>query len=113
MFKKTFNFGVATSSYQIEGTFNQFKTIWCDQKSHIVDHSDGTVACDFYHNYEKDVKWIIDLGVDVYRMSISWARVQPQEKKFSTEGIAYYKKIINILKEHGIKVDLTLYHWDM
>ena len=113
MFKKTFNFGVATSSYQIEGTFNQFKTIWCDQKSQIVDHSDGTVACDFYHNYEKDVKWIIDLGVDVYRMSISWARVQPQEKIFSTEGIAYYKKIINILKEHGIKVDLTLYHWDM
>lgn len=113
MFNKKFLFGVATSSYQIEGTSNEFKTIWCDQKEKIIDQSDGTVACDFYHKYQEDMKWIINLGVDVYRMSISWARIQPEKHMFSNEGIAYYKKIIKRLKRNKVKVDVTLYHWDM
>ncbi|MFA5470424.1 MAG: family 1 glycosylhydrolase [Acholeplasmataceae bacterium] len=113
MFNKKFLFGVATSSYQIEGTFDEFKTIWCDKKDHIDDQSDGKIACDFYHNYKDDIKWIKNLGVDVYRMSISWARIQPEKELFSDQGIAFYKDLFKLLKKNKIKVDVTLYHWDM
>ncbi|MCD4826627.1 MAG: family 1 glycosylhydrolase [Acholeplasmataceae bacterium] len=113
MFDKEFLFGVATSAYQIEGTHHKFETIWCDEKQHIDDLSDGEIACDFYHKYKDDIKYILDLGVDVYRMSISWARIEPKENEFSDEGINFYKNIFKILKDNQIKIDVTLYHWDM
>ncbi len=108
-----FLFGVATAAYQIEGTHKKFDTIWDHHEDLISDHSNCDVACDFYHRYEEDIKYIERLGVDVYRMSISWARVQPKENAFSLEGINFYKRVIKSLKDKNIKVDLTLYHWDM
>jgi beta-glucosidase len=113
MFDKRFLFGVATSAYQIEGTHKEFETIWCNEKSHIDDHSDGEIACDFYNRYIEDIKYIINLGVDVYRMSISWARIQPKKNVFSQVAIDYYKNLFKLLKSKGIKIDVTLYHWDM
>ncbi|MFA6801091.1 MAG: family 1 glycosylhydrolase, partial [Acholeplasmataceae bacterium] len=108
-----FLFGVATAAYQIEGTHQAFRTIWDGHEDLILDHSNCDVACDFYHQYEKDIEMIKALDVDVYRMSISWARIQPKINEFSKEGIAFYHKIFTILKEKNILIDVTLYHWDM
>lgn len=113
MSHKKFLFGVATSSYQIEGTNNKFESIWDNQNDKIIDQSDGRIACDFYHLYEKDIEYIENLGVDVYRMSLSWARIQPKRGEFSKEAITFYKHMLKTLLDKGIKVDVTLYHWDM
>ncbi len=110
---KQFLFGVATAAYQIEGTQKAFKTIWDDHLDQIEDRSNCDIACDFYHQYEKDIEYIKNLNVDVYRMSISWARIQPKKDEFSSEGILFYKTIFELLKEKNIMVDVTLYHWDM
>ncbi len=110
---KDFLFGVATAAYQIEGTHKKFDTIWDHHEDLILDHSNCDVACDFYHRYEEDIKSIKDLGVDCYRMSISWARVQPTEDTFSEEGIKFYKRIFELIKSYDLLVDVTLYHWDM
>ncbi len=113
MLKKGFQFGVSTSSYQIEGTKNKFKSIWDLETRNVIDKSDGSIACDFYSKYIEDIKLIKDLGVDVYRMSLSWARIQPYENSFSEDGIDFYHRVFKELKRQDIKVDVTLYHWDM
>lgn len=110
---KNFLLGVSTSSLQIEGTNNKFETIWDIPERNILDNSNCTHACKFIENYKDDVKLIKNLGVDVYRMSLSWARVWPSEEGFSKEGIEFYHQLFKELKKNNILVDVTLYHWDM
>ncbi|KAE8711176.1 hypothetical protein F3Y22_tig00110303pilonHSYRG00456 [Hibiscus syriacus] len=82
-FPPNFVFGVATSSYQIEGACNEGgrgPSIW-DSFSHtegkIIDGSNGDVAVDHYHRYKEDVDLIHKFGFDAYRFSISWSRIFP------------------------------------
>lgn len=113
MLTKDFMFGVSTSSYQIEGTHNKFKSIWDKSSKNIINQQYGEIACDFYNRYVDDIQLIKTLGVDVYRMSLSWARIQPTANGFSEEGVEFYRQVLKQLKKQGILVDLTLYHWDM
>lgn len=111
-----FIFGVATSSYQIEGTHNNFESIWdtfAKKEGTVIDGTDGTVACDHEHLYKKDVEIIKNLGVDSYRFSISWARIIPRKGYVSEEGIKFYIDLFEELKSKNIKPSVTLYHWDM
>lgn len=111
--RKDFKFGVATSSLQIEGTKGKFKTIWDLPENNVLDQSNCKDACNFFNTYKDDVQLIKNLGVDVYRMSLSWARICPNEFGFSKEGINFYHHLFKELKNNGILVDVTLYHWDM
>src|SRR5690349_24900896 len=78
-----FRFGTSTAAYQIEGAATEDgrgPSIW-DTFSHeqgrISDGSTGDVACDHYHRYPEDIALMTGLGVDAYRFSIAWARIQP------------------------------------
>ena len=113
MFEKDFIFGVATSSFQIEGTHQKFKTLWDIDHTKIKDGANGNIACDHVNLYESDILLIKKLGVDAYRLSFSWARLQPTPEAFSKEGIQFYLDVLMALKTQGIKVSATLYHWDM
>jgi beta-glucosidase len=83
-FPDNFVWGVATSSFQIEGAAEadgKGPSIWdrfCRQPGAIADGSNGDVACDHYHRLEQDLDLIASLGVDAYRFSVSWPRVQPE-----------------------------------
>ncbi|UUZ53633.1 family 1 glycosylhydrolase [Massilia sp. H-1] len=85
-FPADFTWGVATSAFQIEGASaadGKGPSIWdtfCSQPGTIKDGSDGSVACDHYHRYREDVGLIASLGVDAYRFSMAWSRVQPTGK---------------------------------
>ncbi|XVF30225.1 hypothetical protein REPUB_Repub16aG0039200 [Reevesia pubescens] len=120
-FPPSFVFGVATSSYQIEGACNEGNrgaSIW-DSFSHtqgkIIDGSNGDVAVDHYHRYKEDVNLIHKFGFDAYRFSISWSRIFPDGlgTKVNDEGITFYNNLINALLEKGIQPYVTLYHWDL
>lgn len=82
-FPTDFIWGVATSAYQIEGaaqTDGRGPSVWdtfCAQKGAIADGSNGDKACDHYHRYEDDLDLMAGMGVNAYRFSISWSRVQP------------------------------------
>jgi beta-glucosidase len=78
-----FEFGVAMASYQIEGAVDEdgrSPSIW-DTFSHtpgkVVGGDTGDVACEHYHRYPEDVALMADLGVDSYRFSVAWPRIQP------------------------------------
>jgi beta-glucosidase len=119
-FPPNFVWGVATSAFQIEGAFDadgKGPSIWdtfCRNPSNIIDHSNGDVACDHYHRYRDDVALMAGLGVDAYRFSMAWARVQPTGKgAWNEKGFDFYKRLLDALQEKGIAPHLTLYHWDL
>jgi beta-glucosidase len=115
-----FELGVATAAYQIEGAVNEGGrglSIW-DTFSHtpgrVAGGDTGDVACDHYHRYEQDVRLMGDLGVDSYRLSVAWPRVQPEGRGAANrDGLAFYDRLVDLLLEQGIAPAVTLYHWDL
>lgn len=118
-FPEGFQFGVATSSYQIEG--HQFggagRTHWDDfaaTPGNVVRAENGALGCDHYNRLEEDLDLIAALGVDAYRFSTSWARVLPEGRgPVNEEGLDFYERLVDGLLERGIKPAATLYHWEM
>jgi beta-glucosidase len=115
-----FMWGVSTSAYQIEGATaedGRGPSIWdtfAAEPGHIADGTTGEVACDHYHRYAEDVALIAGLGVDAYRFSISWPRVQPDGTgPANPAGLAFYDRLVDALLERGVDPVATLFHWDL
>jgi beta-glucosidase len=113
-----FVWGAATASFQIEGDAeHRGPSIWdrmCDEPGRIADGSNGLVACDHVNRYEQDVALMRELGVDAYRFSISWPRVQPGGRgPVSAQGLAFYDRLVDTLLAAGIEPWITQYHWDL
>jgi beta-glucosidase len=119
-FPRSFVWGTATSAFQIEGAARadgKGPSIWddfCRIPGVIADGSNGDVACDHYHRLEADLDLIADLGVDAYRFSISWPRVQPGGMgPANSAGLDFYERLVDGLLERKIHPYATLYHWDL
>ncbi|MGV8885652.1 MAG: GH1 family beta-glucosidase [Microbacteriaceae bacterium] len=118
-FPNDFLFGVATAAYQIEGAAHEggrTDSIWdafARVPGAVVDGHNGDVACDHYHRYESDVKLMADLGLQTYRFSTSWSRIQPDGGPVNAAGLDFYSRLVDQLLENNIKPWLTLYHWDL
>ena len=114
---KAFTYGVATAAFQIEGAAElRLTNIWdtfCANQGNIADGSDGSVACDHYHRWQHDLDLISELGVDAYRFSISWSRVMNEDGSLNQQGVDFYIRILDCLKDRGIQSFVTLYHWDL
>jgi beta-glucosidase len=113
-----FTVGVGTSAWQVEGaTAGRGRTIWdefSDVPGAIRDGSHGDPACEHLARMESDVALLGWLGVDAYRFSISWARVQPGgQGPISVAGLDHYDRLCDALLEQGITPLVTLYHWDL
>ncbi|BCJ41813.1 beta-glucosidase [Actinoplanes ianthinogenes] len=112
----SFTWGVATSAYQIEGAAaedGRTPSIW-DTFAHEVVGEHGDVACDHYHRMPSDVRLIKSLGVNAYRFSVSWTRVQPGGRGPANKpGLDFYDRLVDELLANGIDPWLTLYHWDL
>jgi beta-glucosidase len=119
-FPSSFKWGVATSSYQIEGAVaedGRTPSIWdtfCRVPGAVHGGDNGDVACDHYHRMPQDVALIKSLGVDTYRFSIAWPRVQPRGSgPVNPAGLAFYDALVDELLAAGIDPWVTLYHWDL
>jgi beta-glucosidase len=119
-FPASFVWGTATASYQIEGAVTEDgrgPSIWdtfSRQPGAIVDGDTGDVADDHYHRYPEDVALMADLGVDAYRFSIAWPRIQADGTgPANSAGIGFYRNLAEQLLEKGITPWATLYHWDL
>lgn len=114
---KQFLYGVATASFQIEGGIDhRLPCIWdafCATEGKIADSSNGAIACDHYNRWQQDVELIESLGVDAYRLSISWPRVIKENGELNAEGVEFYSNLLDALLAKGIKPFVTLYHWDL
>lgn len=120
-FPRDFQFGVATSAFQIEGAWDldgKGPSIW-DTFSHTPgkvwrDEPGGEVAVDHYHRFREDVAIMKDLGLDTYRFSLSWPRLLPEGTgRVNQAGLDFYKRLLDELDDAGIASNVTLYHWDL
>ena len=117
---KDFIWGVATSSYQIEGGFesgNRGRCIWddfCDVPGAIFDGTRGGIGIDHINRHKDDVQLMKNIGIDSYRFSFSWPRVQAGgEGAANQKGLDFYDSLIDTLLAKGITPNATLYHWDL
>ncbi|MFJ2816309.1 GH1 family beta-glucosidase [Streptomyces sp. NPDC087294] len=110
-FPADFLWGVSTSAHQIEGAADTREaSVWdtfTAVAGQVKDGSTAAVACDHYHRYREDVALLAGLGVDAYRFSISWPRVN------SPGGLDFYDRLVDELCAAGIRPVPTLFHWDL
>ncbi|MGW0815954.1 GH1 family beta-glucosidase [Streptomyces viridiviolaceus] len=110
-FPDGFLWGVSTSAHQIEGAASlRERSVWdafTERPGRVKDGSTAAVACDHYHRYREDVALLADLGVDAYRFSVSWPRVN------SPGGLDFYDRLVDELCAAGVRPVPTLFHWDL
>jgi beta-glucosidase len=118
-FPTDFRFGVATAAFQIEGSTHvdgRTDSIWdafARVPGAVVGGESGEPACDHYRRSSDDVALMRELGIQTYRFSTSWARVQPDGRAVNPAGLDFYSRLVDDLLEAGIQPWLTLYHWDL
>jgi beta-glucosidase len=119
-FPEGFQWGAATSAFQIEGAWEQDgkgESIWdrfCHTPGKILGSDTGDLACDHYNRWRDDVDLMRNMNLQSYRFSISWPRVIPNGTgSVNAKGLDFYERLVDGLLERGIEPCPTLYHWDL
>ncbi len=119
-FPKNFVWGAATSAYQVEGAVSEDgkgESIWdrfARTPGKVERDETGDIACDQYHRYADDIELMREVGLPVYRFSISWPRIYPEGTGVvNSKGLEYYDRLVDALIEAGVEPWITLYHWDL
>jgi beta-glucosidase len=110
-FPSRFFWGTATAAHQVEGG-NVYNDNW------VLEHVPGTPyvessgdACDHYHRYREDIALLADLGFTLYRFSLEWSRIEPEEGEFSLAQLDHYRRMLATCHEHGITPMVTFHHF--
>lgn len=119
-FPDGFIWGAATSAQQIEGARHEGgrgESIWdrfAATPGKIEDGSNPDISCDHYHRWREDIGLMKRLGLDAYRFSIAWPRIQPEGCGTpNAAGLDFYDALVDGLLAAGIQPFPTLYHWDL
>lgn len=109
IFSDDFLWGASTAAHQVEG--NNLNSDWwlIEQGPYGLQRSgDGL---DSYHRFDQDMRLLADAGLNAYRFSIEWARVEPSPGQFSHAELAHYRRMIDTAKALGLTPVVTLHHF--
>ncbi|MBO6040020.1 MAG: glycoside hydrolase family 1 protein, partial [Oscillospiraceae bacterium] len=110
-FPKGFFIGAATAAHQVEGN-NIHSDYWAQE---LLPHTSfvepSGVACDHYNRYEEDIRLLADAGLNAYRFSVEWARIEPEEGQFDENEIEHYRKVVACCRANGVEPIVTLLHF--
>lgn len=120
-FPKGFLWGSAVSAYQVEGG-NIYSDWWAwehsekrlaelKQNGKDPEKYQSGDACDFYHRFREDIGLASNLGQNAFRLSLEWSRIEPEEGKFSSEAVGYYREVLKTLRQHKMSPVVTLFHF--
>jgi beta-glucosidase len=108
-----FLFGTATAAHQIEGgNVNSDWWRWEHDPASPCEEPSGD-ACDSYHRWPNDLDIVAELGLDVYRFSVEWARIEPEPGEFSRAQLEHYARIVAGCRDRGIVPMVTLQHFTL
>ncbi|HEY6563091.1 MAG TPA: GH1 family beta-glucosidase [Pirellulaceae bacterium] len=119
-FPAGFRWGVATSAFQIEGSpraegagpsnWSEF----CHEPNRIANGDHGDITCDHFRRWRDDLRLLVELGVNSYRFSLSWARILPEGiGRVNQRGLDFYSRLTDELLSLNITPCVTLLHWDL
>jgi len=110
-FPSSFEWGTATAAHQIEGqNWNNDWWEWEHRPGSGVAEPSGD-ACDSWDRWREDVALVRELGLNTYRFSIEWSRIEPEEGEWSHAAIDHYRRIGEALREDGIQPVVTFHHF--
>jgi beta-glucosidase len=105
--------GVATSAHQVEG--DDVHTDWWEFEHATAGHPSrrhaSGRAVEFWTRFRDDVAGMREHGIEAHRLSVSWARVEPQEGRFDEAALDHYAEIVGAHRDAGIRVAVTLLHF--
>jgi beta-glucosidase len=110
-FPDGFMWGTATAAHQVEG--DNTNTDWWDWENRPgtpVAEPSGT-AIEQFTRYRDDIALLAALGFGVYRFSVEWARIEPEEGVFDTEALRHYRAVVAAVRSHGMEPMVTLHHF--
>lgn len=103
--------GVASAAAQIEGgNVDHQWNAWADA-GHIKDGTSPRRANDHYVRWKEDIDLMASMGIQVYRLGVEWARIEPREGVFDEEAIAYYCTLLQYIRSCGMEPLVTLHHF--
>lgn len=106
-----FLWGAATAAHQVEGN-NVNSDCWAlehAQPSLFLEPSGD--AADQYHRYGEDIGIVADLGLNAYRFSVEWARVEPEAGFVSEAALDHYRRVADACLARGLAPAVTLHHF--
>ena len=109
--KEGMKLGVASAATQIEG--GDIRHSWMDWylQGHIQDGSTPARANQHYRLWREDAALMKEMGIEIYRLGVEWARIEPQQGAYDEAVIRHYKEEIKLLLEYGIQPLVTLHHF--
>src|SRR5947208_3570355 len=108
-FPDGFLWGAATAAHQIEGN-NVYSDWWRAEQAGLLPHA-SEAACDSWNCWPDDVRLLTQLGLNAYRMSVEWARIEPRQGQFDQAALDTYRRQLDALRQAGIEPMLTLHHF--
>jgi beta-glucosidase len=113
VFPSSFLWGAATAAHQVEG--GNENSDWWDWERRpgtpCVDRSG--VACDHYRRYPEDVALLAGLGLNTYRYSVEWARIEPEDGAIAQDALDHYRRMTDAVGEAGLTPVVTLHHFTL
>ncbi len=111
-FKLPTNFllGAASSAHQVEGN-NTNSDWWHEERLGKLPKSGD--AADHYNRFDEDFSLAKSIGLEAMRISIEWARIEPQPNKWDTDAIEHYRKVLQTMKKQGLTRMVTLHHFTL
>ena len=110
-FEKSFMLGAATAAHQVEGN-NIYSDCWAqEQLLHSNFDEPSLDAVDHYHRYEEDIRLLAETGLNTYRFSVEWARIQPTPEQWVEEEVQHYRSVLDCCRKNGITPIVTMHHF--
>ncbi|PGV53818.1 glycoside hydrolase family 1 protein [Bacillus sp. AFS037270] len=111
VFPNSFLWGTATSAYQVEGN-NDKSDMWAEEYSEGSPYRDYSGdAVDHYNRYKQDIELMASLGLNSYRFSIEWARIEPEQGIYSQKELDHYRDVIKVCYDNHITPVVTMMHF--
>jgi beta-glucosidase len=112
-FPESFLFGAAVSAHQVEGGNTNSDWWWWEHLQSTPVHEPSGDACDFYHRYRDDIAMLASFGLNAFRFSIEWARIEPAEGEFSRAALDHYRRVLEACHEHRVMPIVTFHHFTL
>ncbi len=112
-FPDSFLVGAAVSAHQVEGGNVNSDWWWWEHIESTPCHEPSGDACDFYHRYREDVSLLAGFGLNAFRFSIEWARIEPAEGEFSRAALDHYRRVLEACRESNVMPVVTFHHFTL